>query len=98
MAGSRRLLIIEDDRELGHLLVGLFTEEGYAVDLALEGQRGLHLGLSRPYDAMIVDRGLPALDGIDLLRRLRGSGVVTPVLVLTAIGAVADRVAGLDAG
>lgn len=98
MAGSRRLLIIEDDRELGHLLVDLFTEEGYAVDLALEGQRGLHLGLSRPYDAMIVDRGLPALDGIDLLRRLRGSGVVTPVLVLTAFGAVADRVAGLDAG
>ncbi|MGP3965386.1 response regulator transcription factor [Nonomuraea sp. 3N208] len=95
---SRRLLLIEDDRELGHMLVDLFTEQGYTVDLALEGQRGLHLGLSRGYDVLIVDRGLPALDGIDLLRRLRRQAVTTPVLVLTAFGTVADRVAGLDAG
>jgi two-component system, OmpR family, response regulator QseB len=95
---SRRLLLIEDDRELAHLLVDLFTEQAYTVDLALEGQRGLHLGLSRGYDAMVVDRGLPALDGIDLLRRLRRQGVTTPVLVLTAFGSVADRVTGLDAG
>ncbi|MEW9554250.1 response regulator transcription factor [Nonomuraea sp. NPDC050783] len=95
---SRRLLLVEDDRELAHLLVELFAEEGYAVDLATEGQRGLHLGLSRSYDVLIVDRGLPAIDGIDLLRRLRRQAVVTPVLVLTAFGTVADRVAGLDAG
>ncbi|MCK2216765.1 response regulator transcription factor [Actinomadura sp. ATCC 31491] len=95
---TRRLLLVEDDRELAHMLVGLFSEEGYAVDLAPEGQRGLHLGLSRSYDVLIVDRGLPALDGIDLLRRLRRRAVTTPVLVLTAFGAVADRVAGLDAG
>ncbi|MFI7703699.1 response regulator transcription factor [Nonomuraea sp. NPDC049480] len=95
---SRRLLLIEDDRELGHMLVDLFTEQGYTVDLALEGQRGLHLGLSRAYDVLIVDRGLPALDGIDLLRRLRRQAVTTPVLVLTAFGSVADRVSGLDAG
>jgi two-component system response regulator QseB len=95
---SRRLLLIEDDRELAHMLVDLFTEQGYTVDLALEGQRGLHLGLSRRYDALIVDRGLPALDGIDLLRRLRRQAVTTPVLVLTAFGSVADRVTGLDAG
>ncbi|MGW0805815.1 response regulator transcription factor [Nonomuraea sp. NPDC002799] len=95
---SRRLLIVEDDRELGHMLVDLFTEQGYTVDLALEGQRGLHLGLSRAYDAVILDRGLPALDGIDLLRRLRRQAVTAPVLVLTAFGALADRVAGLDAG
>ncbi|MDP4508026.1 response regulator transcription factor [Nonomuraea turcica] len=95
---SRRLLLIEDDRELGHMLADLFTEQGYTVDLALEGQRGLHLGLSRGYDVLIVDRGLPALDGIDLLRRLRRQAVTTPVLVLTAFGTVADRVAGLDAG
>jgi two-component system response regulator QseB len=91
-------LLVEDDRELGPMLVGLFTEEGYEVDLAVEGQRGLHLGLSRPYDAMIVDRGLPVVDGIDLLRRLRRQAVTVPVLVLTAFGAVADKVAGLDAG
>ncbi|KAB8193336.1 response regulator [Nonomuraea phyllanthi] len=92
------MLIVEDDRELGHMLVDLFTEQGYSVDLAMEGQRGLHLGLSRPYDALIVDRGLPALDGIDLLRRLRRQAVTTPALVLTAFGSLADRVAGLDAG
>lgn len=80
------------------MLVDLFTEQGYSVDLAMEGQRGLHLGLSRPYDALIVDRGLPALDGIDLLRRLRRQAVTTPALVLTAFGSLADRVAGLDAG
>ena len=80
------------------MLVDLFTDEGYTVDLALEGQRGLHLGLSRAYDAMIVDRGLPVVDGIDLLRRLRRKAVTVPVLVLTAFGTVADRVTGLDAG
>ncbi|MGW3345425.1 response regulator transcription factor [Nonomuraea rubra] len=95
---SRRLLLVEDDRELGTMLVGLFTEQGYTVDLALEGQRGLHLGLSRAYDALIIDRGLPALDGIDLVRRLRRQAVTVPVLVLTAFGSVADRVTGLDAG
>ncbi|MBF8191633.1 response regulator transcription factor [Nonomuraea sp. K274] len=92
------MLLIEDDRELGRMLVDLFTEQGYSVDLALEGQRGLHLGLCHPYDVLIVDRGLPALDGIDLLRRLRRQAVTAPVLMLTAFGAVADRVAGLDAG
>ncbi|MFI7151367.1 response regulator transcription factor [Nonomuraea sp. NPDC050022] len=99
-AGSpaRRLLLVEDDRELGGMLVNLFTDEGYTVDLALEGQRGLHLGLSRAYDAMIVDRGLPVVDGIDLLRRLRRQAVTVPVLVLSAFGTVADRVTGLDAG
>jgi two-component system response regulator QseB len=95
---ARRLLIIEDDRELGGMLVGLFTAQGYTADLALEGQRGLHLALTRGYDAMIIDRGLPVIDGIDLLRRLRGRAVTVPVLVLTAYGTVADRVAGLDAG
>ncbi|WP_222871418.1 response regulator transcription factor [Nonomuraea sp. PA05] len=95
---SRRLLLVEDDRELGNMLVGLFTEQGYTVDLAPEGQRGLHLALSRAYDVLIVDRGLPALDGIDLVRRLRRQAVTVPVLVLTAFGTVADRVTGLDAG
>ncbi|MFG1949034.1 response regulator transcription factor [Nonomuraea sp. NPDC048826] len=95
---ARRLLIVEDDRDLGDMLVGLFTDHGYAVDLAVEGQRGLHLALSRPYDALIVDRGLPVIDGLDLLARLRRRAVTVPALVLTAYGAVADRVAGLDAG
>lgn len=80
------------------MLVGLFAEHGYTVDLALDGQRGLHLGLTRGYDAMVIDRGLPVVDGIDLIRRLRARAVTTPMLVLTAFGDVTDRVTGLDAG
>ncbi|WP_433172751.1 response regulator transcription factor [Actinoallomurus sp. CA-150999] len=93
-----RLLLVEDDAELSEMLARLFADEGYIVDVARDGQRGLHLGLSRSYDAMIIDRGLPAIDGLDLLIRLRRRAVATPVLVLTALGALADRVAGLDAG
>ena len=93
-----RLLLVEDDRELSSLLEELLVEQGYAVDLALDGHTGLHLGLTREYDVMIVDRGLPAIEGIDLVRRLRGRGVTVPALVLTARGSVADRVEGLDAG
>ncbi|WP_030225299.1 response regulator transcription factor [Streptomyces sp. NRRL WC-3626] len=93
-----RLLLVDDDRELADMLSGVLREEGYAVDIAPDGQRGLHLGLSRRYDVLVVDRRLPALDGLDLLRRLRSRTVRTPVLLLTAMGAVHDRVDGLDAG
>ena len=95
---ERRLLVVEDDSELADMLAELLTGEGYAVDVARDGQRGLHLGLTRTYDAMVLDRGLPAIDGLDLLGRLRGRGVTTPVLVLSALGNPADRVEGLDAG
>ncbi|WP_433336695.1 response regulator transcription factor [Spirillospora sp. CA-294931] len=95
---DRRLLIVEDDRELGRMLAELFTEQRYTVDLALDGQRGLHLGLTRAYAAMVVDRGLPVLDGVELVRRLRLRGVTVPVLVLSAFGTVDDRISGLDAG
>jgi len=93
-----RLLIVEDDQDTAGMLGELFTGEGYRVDLAFDGQRGLHLGLSRPYQVMIIDRGLPAIDGVDLIQRFRRSGVVARVLVLTALGQTADRVGGLDAG
>jgi len=92
------VLIVEDDRDVGTMLLRLFRGEGYTGDLAPDGQAGLHLGLSRDYDAMIIDRGLPAIEGVELLSRLRRSGVSTPALILTALGTVADRVAGLDAG
>jgi DNA-binding response OmpR family regulator len=95
-AGS--LLVVEDDRALNSMLTELFTDEGYAVDVAYDGQRALHLGLSRNYDAAIVDRGLPAVEGAELVALLRSRGVDTPVLLLTARGSVADRVEGLDAG
>lgn len=93
-----RLLLVEDDRELAGLLDGLLAEEGYDVDVAPDGQRGLHLGLTRTYDVVVLDRGLPAIEGLDLLGRLRSKGIVTPVLVLSARGNPADRVVGLDAG
>ncbi|WP_239159462.1 response regulator transcription factor [Winogradskya humida] len=95
---AARVLVVEDDRELGPLLLRLFRGAGYEPDLAPDGQAGLHLALTRSYDAMILDRGLPAIEGLDLLGRLRRSGVTVPVLVLTALGTVADRVTGLDSG
>jgi two-component system, OmpR family, response regulator len=95
---SPKLLIVEDDPALSSMLAGLFTDEGYFVDIARDAQRGLHLGLTGRYDAAIVDRGLPVMDGVELVAVLRSRGVVTPILVLTARGAVADKVAGLDAG
>jgi len=93
-----RVLAVEDDPQLLIMLGTLLADEGYQVDQAPDGQRGLHLGLTREYDVLLLDRGLPALDGLDLLTRLRGRGVVTPTLVLSALGNPADRVAGLDAG
>jgi len=80
------------------MLVELLSDEGYAVDRARDGQNGLHLALSRAYEVIVLDRGLPVIDGIELLRRLRRRNLTTPVLILTARGAVADRVEGLDAG
>jgi DNA-binding response OmpR family regulator len=93
-----RVLVVEDDRDLSGMLTELLGEEGYAVTVAPDGQAGLHLGLVRPWDLLVVDRGLPGVEGVDLVRRLRQRGVATPALVLTARGTVADRVEGLDAG
>jgi two-component system response regulator QseB len=95
---TARLLVVEDDREVGPLLVRLFRGAGYETDLAADGQTGLHRALTRRYDALILDRGLPAIEGLDLLGRLRRSGITVPALVLTALGTVSDRVAGLDGG
>ena len=93
-----RLLLVEDDRRLVEMLSGLLTDEGYAVEHAPDGHTGLHLGLTRTYDVLVLDRGLPALEGLDMLARLRARGVATPALVLSALGNPSDRVDGLDAG
>jgi two-component system response regulator QseB len=93
-----RLLLVEDDAELSDMLTETLVEEGYTVDQAPDGQRGLHLGLTRRYDVMVIDRLLPALDGIDLVIRFRSRAVPARTLMLTALGTVDDRIAGLDAG
>lgn len=93
-----RLLLVEDDKPLGLLLTRMLDAEGYSVDLALDGQRGLHLALTQSYDLMVLDRTLPAIDGLDLLARIRARGVTMPVLILSALALPLDRVRGLDAG
>jgi two-component system, OmpR family, response regulator QseB len=93
-----RLLVVEDDPELAAMLADLLIGEGYAVEVARDGQRGLHLGLTREFDLMLLDRGLPAIEGLDLLARLRARGRYVPTLVLSALGQPSDRVDGLDAG
>lgn len=92
------LLIVEDDRSLSAMLAELFTAEGYRVDTAHDAQQGMHRGLTGDYDALIIDRGLPVMDGVELVALLRGRGITTPALILTARGSVEDRVEGLDAG
>lgn len=98
VTATTHLLLVEDDPDLAAMLEELLTGEGYLVDRAPDGQRGLHLGLTRTYDVLVLDRGLPAIEGLDLLSRLRGRGVRTPTLVLSALATPTDRVTGLDAG
>ncbi|GAA1614639.1 response regulator transcription factor [Actinoplanes couchii] len=93
-----RVLLVEDDSRLAGMLVGLLTEEDYEVVRVGDGQRALHEGLTRSFDVLILDRGLPALEGLDVLTRLRSRGVRTPALILSALGNPADRIEGLDRG
>ena len=92
------MLVVEDDQALAEMLAEILRTAGYDVDVARDGQSGLHLGLTRDYDVVLLDRGLPAIDGLSLLGRLRSRGVSTPVLILSALGLPRDRVDGLDAG
>jgi two-component system response regulator QseB len=92
------LLLVEDDTDLAEMLSQVLAVDGFAIDLARDGQQGLHLGLSHRYEVAVVDRVLPAMDGLDLVVRLRRGSVTTRVLMLTALAGLADRVQGLDAG
>ncbi|RYE04517.1 MAG: response regulator transcription factor [Sphingomonadales bacterium] len=93
-----RLLIVEDEPNLGQQLKSALEGAGYAVDLATDGEEGLYLGSNEQYDAIILDLGLPEIDGLTVLDRWRKEGKATPVLVLTARDSWSDKVAGLDAG
>ena len=93
-----RILAIEDDSEAAAFLVKALTESGHIADHAADGETGLGMALSASYDVLIVDRMLPGLDGLSLVQRLRALEVFVPVLFLTALGAVDQRVEGLRAG
>ena len=94
----RRVLVIEDDPETAEQLVESLATNGYQVDLAVNGSDGLSRGRTCEYAVMTIDRMLPGVDGIAIIRRLRESGVTTPALIISALGEVDDRVRGLRAG
>jgi two-component system OmpR family response regulator len=98
VGGRMKLLVIEDDREAAAYISKGLSESGYVVDHAPDGRTGLFMASSGSYDALIVDRMLPAMDGLALVAALRTAEVRTPVLILSALGAVDDRVKGLRAG
>lgn len=93
-----RLLLVEDTAALARSLAQGLSEEGFTVDVAVNGEDGLHLASEIAYDAIVLDRMLPKLDGLSVLQQLRARGTRTPVLMLTALGEIGDRVEGLDSG
>src|SRR5215468_8087632 len=99
MAGARRrILVVEDDPMTAEQLADSLATNGYQVDLAADGNTALGRGRSTDYVALTIDRMLPDLDGITVIRQLREDGIVTPALILSALGEVDDRVRGLRAG
>ena len=93
-----KLLVVEDDNTTSTYIARGLREEGHAVDVVADGRDGLVQATTGQYDVLILDRMLPELDGLTLLKTLRGAGNTTPVLLLTAMGAVEDRIDGLNAG
>ena len=95
---TRKILIVEDDDETASYVERGFSEQGYAVDRTGDGLEGLFLATDRAYDAIVLDRMLPGLDGLAVLKAVRAAGVRTTVLILSAMGALDDRVRGLRDG
>jgi two-component system OmpR family response regulator len=93
-----RILVVEDEASLAKQLTSSIAEAGYAVDHAADGERADFLAQTEQYDAMVLDLGLPKIDGLTLLRKWRDSGLATPVLVLTARGSWHEKVQGIDGG
>jgi two-component system OmpR family response regulator len=93
-----RILIVEDDPDLARQLSTALKDSGYAVDVAADGEEGHFLGDTEPYDAVVLDLGLPVIDGISILQKWRADGKNFPVLILTARDQWSEKVAGFDAG
>ncbi len=95
---AMRILVIEDDLEAASYLIRGLTEAGHVADHAADGENGLRLGKGGGYDALVVDRMLPAIDGLSIVQKIRESGAHTPVIFLSALGPVRERVRGLRSG
>ena len=93
-----RILIVEDEKKVAAFIKKGLEEETYAVDIASDGEEGLHLGEQNPYDLIILDLMLPKINGLDILSRLRAKKIETPILLLTAKDSVEDKVEGLNQG
>jgi len=93
-----RILVVEDDADLNRQIVSALSDAGYVVDKATDGEEGCYLGETEPYDAVVLDLGLPVLDGVSVLEKWRRAGKKMPVLILTARDRWSDKVAGFDAG
>ena len=93
-----RILLIEDDRKIASFIEKGLTADGFAVDLAFNGDDGLHLALTEPYDTAIVDIMLPKRDGLSIIREMRKALIETPVIILSAKDKIDDRVKGLQSG
>lgn len=104
MAGKRsdikkmRILIIEDEKDLAHILKKGLGEKGFTVEVSLDGEEGLYIAETYPFDAILLDIMLPKIDGLTILKELRAKGVDVPVLMITAKGEIEDRIKGLDTG
>jgi two-component system OmpR family response regulator len=96
--GRRRILVIEDDPETAEQLVDSLTTSGYRVDLAVNGDDGLARGRSADFAVMTIDRMLPGIDGLSVIRQMRDAGIATPALIISALGEIDDRVRGLRGG
>ncbi len=93
-----RLLVVEDEKKVASFIKQGLEEEGYAVDVALDGEEGLKMALGRVQDLIILDLSLPKMDGLQVLKKLRQQRVIVPVLLLTVRSTIEDKVLGLDAG
>lgn len=98
MEEHARILVVEDDARLSAMLRDLLEAEGYEVVVVADGQRALHEGLTQSFDVLLLDRGLPVIEGLDVLTKWRQHGVLTPTLILSALGNPSDRVEGLNRG
>ena len=93
-----RLLVIEDERKIARVISESLKREKYAVDISNDGEEGFNLADSQPYDLLIVDRMLPGMEGVEIVKKLRKNGKSMPILFLTALGTTEDKAFGLDAG